>query len=190
MDEIRPLYRDWQKARGKRKTKLKETLLRRIWEHYHPRLQTFLASIPREIREDRVSEILLTVFESLETYNPDYAFSTWLYRVARNSEVDRFRRKKPQLVEWEEEIHTPEEKWETPEDIVLRKVEREELVQAMETLNPPDRELLFLTCYEEMTYKEAGRILGRPEGTVKYEMYRIKKALRKELTREVCDERA
>jgi RNA polymerase sigma factor (sigma-70 family) len=188
MDEIGRLVSEWQIARRKEKKRLKEKLLRKIWEYYHPRLRVFLASIPRENREDRVSDILLKVFESLESYNGDYAFSTWIYRIARNSEIDRFRQHKLDTVEWDETVHTPEEQGETPEKIVLRKEDRRDLNRAIRSLKSTEQELLYLAYFEELPYREISRILGRPEGTVKYEMHRIRKILKGKLEKEMSHE--
>ncbi|MDC7223477.1 MAG: sigma-70 family RNA polymerase sigma factor [Spirochaetales bacterium] len=186
MDKIGMACLEWQQARKGKKRKLEDRLFRLIWEHYHPRLQVFLSSLPPEEKEDRVSEILLKVFESLESYRGDYAFSTWLYRIARNSEIDRYRRKGPVPVEWEEEIHSPREK-ETPESLMLRQADRELLVRAMDSLKRTERELLYLAYYEELPYRDISRIVGRPVGTVKYEMHRIR-ALLKERLKEDFDE--
>ena len=188
MERIEKLWAEWNSASGRRQEKRKEILIGKIWEHYHPRLQVFLSSLPREEREDRVSEILIKVFESLGSYNPDYAFSTWIYRIARNDRIDRYRKKTPRLVEWQEEIHTPEEKGETPEEIFLQETEKELLAGAVESLKPADRELIYLACYEELPYREISRIIDRPVGTVKYEMYRIRNILREKLKEDLCYE--
>ncbi len=188
MDRIGSLWSEWNAGAGRNKKRLKENLIREIWCHYHPRLQVFLSSLPGEEREDRVSEILLKVFESLEKYNPEYAFSTWLYRIARNDQIDRYRRKSPRLVEWQEEIHSPEEERDTPEKIVLHETEKELIREAIETLRADDRELLYLAGYEELPYREISQIIGRPVGTIKYEMHRIRKELKSILKEDFCYE--
>ena len=69
----------------------RERLMEDIWKTYHSKLQVYLKQIfplTHDI-EDRVSEILLKVFDKLDDYNPKYALSTWIYRVARNSQIDK-----------------------------------------------------------------------------------------------------
>jgi RNA polymerase sigma-70 factor, ECF subfamily len=188
MAEIEDLYRQWQGcgSAGKKK-KNRERLLREIWIFYHPRLQVFLSRTGAE-REDQASEILLRAFESLENYNPDYAFSTWIYRIARNSQIDRYRRASPVLVEWDEAVHSTGEEGETPESLMLRETEKELLAEAMASLDRADRQLLYLAYFEGMTYGEISRTIGRPVGTVKYEMHRIRRLLKAKLKEDFCDE--
>jgi RNA polymerase sigma-70 factor (ECF subfamily) len=185
MDKINQLYHEWQsKKRSLSQENYRDRLLREIWQVYHPKLQVFLSSdpsCPRGDREDRASEILLRVFESLENYNPDYAFSTWIYRIARNSQIDRFRKKGPLFVDrepQESDGRGQRDGWETPESIVIGETEKSLIKSAIETLPPTQRELLFLAYYENMKYAEISQVTGLPVGTIKYNIHMIKKDLK------------
>ena len=48
----------------------------------------------KEETEDLVQEAFIKAFASLATFNDDYAFSTWLYKIAINNCIDHFRKKK------------------------------------------------------------------------------------------------
>ena len=48
----------------------------------------------KEETEDLVQEAFIKAFNSLASFNDDYAFSTWLYKIAINNSIDHFRKKK------------------------------------------------------------------------------------------------
>src|SRR6202007_3057331 len=73
-----------------------EVLVRR----YQTRI---LAHVPRmggnrDDALDLTQEIFLKVFQALDRFNPEYKFSTWLFRVAGNAAIDQLRKKKPRTV--------------------------------------------------------------------------------------------
>lgn len=176
MEIVKELYLVW---RSSKKRKDRDRLLVAIWNTYHPKLQVFLSSFPEEDREDRVSEILLYAFESLKSYNPDFAFSTWIYRVARNRHIDLLRRDKIIPLQWDDDFEWGHE--ETPEVVYLKEEEREMIEKAIQSLKSRDREILFLAYYEEMKYAEIATILEIPLGTIKYRIHEIKKRLKTDL---------
>ena len=47
----------------------------------------------REQVEDLVQEVFMKAFDNLESYNTQYAFSTWIYRIATNHTIDYLRRR-------------------------------------------------------------------------------------------------
>lgn len=147
----------------------KEELMSEIWKTYHPKLQVYLKQVFPNIRdaEDRVSEILLKVFDKLDCYNKKYALSTWIYRIARNSQIDEIRKLTLKNVEFDENTITGEN---NVENEFIKEYEKESVKKAIETLKPNERELIFLYYYEGLKYKEINNITGIPEGTLKFRM--------------------
>jgi RNA polymerase sigma-70 factor (ECF subfamily) len=163
----------------------REILVGEIWKTYHPRLQGFVENLYSGEQEscDLVSEILLRALESLDSYNSRYAFSTWIYTLARNHTVDRIRREAAsplRVVPGAEEL--PEGRDEhSPEILQMEKAGRQEVRRALRLLSDADRELVYLRFYEDMGYRQISGITGRPLGTVKYRMSEIRKILSREL---------
>ena len=60
----------------------------------------------REIIEDLLQEIFLKAFDNIASFNPDYAFSTWLYRITTNHSIDFLRKKKLKTLSLDEPIQT------------------------------------------------------------------------------------
>ena len=123
--------------------------------------------------EDIIQETFIKVYNSLASYNSEYAFSSWIYRIASNTCIDFFRLKKD-LVYYDEE--------EEFEDISLSPdkniIENEKIKIIEDAINDlPDKykELFILRHKEELRYEEISEKLNMPLGTVKTNLFRAKK---------------
>ncbi|MGL1892857.1 MAG: sigma-70 family RNA polymerase sigma factor [Spirochaetaceae bacterium] len=154
-----------EKINNKNRARIQED----IWVTYHPKLQVYLKQLFPYITDtqDKVSEILLKVFTKLDQYNPKYAFSTWIYTIARNTQIDEIRKISIQSVDIDDhEIPTDE----TPETLFMREYDQNTIRHAIGELKSYDRELIYLYYYEEQNYREISEITGVPIGTLKFRM--------------------
>lgn len=176
-DKIRELHGKWRKTGS---NALREELFHLLWEKYHPRLQVYAGQfrIKGEDAVDAASEILIAVMETIGRYNDRYAFSTWLYTIARNQMIDRLRRKNPLLEEYEDR-YSPAGP--TPETQAIDREEKKLIGEALSRLADSDRELVYLHFYEELKYREISDVTGMPLGTVKFRMSEIRKELERDL---------
>ncbi|WP_138429729.1 RNA polymerase sigma factor [Fodinibius saliphilus] len=143
----------------------------------------------REQVEDLVQEAFVKAFDNLNTYNTNYAFSTWLYRIATNHTIDYLRKKKLKTLsiddpvktkDGEMEMQLPDESASTDRDII--KKQRKKIVQnAIKELPEKYRKVIELRHMEEKSYKEIADILDSPLGTVKAHIFRARELLYKEL---------
>lgn len=160
----------------------KESLFQEIWTLYHSRLQVYILNLYQgdEDVTDVVSEILLKTFEKIHTYNSSYAFSTWIYSLARYFVIDLMRKKR---VSGESLSGLEFTDTYSPEILQMKSVERDLIRQAVSELDSVDREMVFLHFYEELKYKDISEITGIPEGTIKYRMSESRKKLKPVLKR-------
>lgn len=160
----------------------KEELMKHIWVTYHPKLQVYLKQMFPKItdQEDRASEILLKIFDKLDSYNSKYALSTWIYRIARNSQIDEIRKLSIKSVNIDDH-DIPDT--DTPEDQYIQEYDQREIKKAISKLKPHERELIYLYYYEEQNYREISRITGIPEGTLKYRMFCSRRKIRSMIER-------
>lgn len=143
----------------------------------------------REQVEDLVQEAFVKAFDNLNTYSTNYAFSTWLYRIATNNTIDYLRKKKLNTLSidkpmktksGEMEMQLPDESASTDRDII--KKQRKKIVQnAIADLPEKYRKVIELRHMEEKTYKEISDILDKPLGTVKAHIFRARELLYKAL---------
>ncbi len=89
-------------------------LLEEIWNRYHRRLILFVRPMVKGDAEDLVQDIMLRVCRNIHTYRPSYAFSTWIYTIARNACLNHLEKKR--RITWTDEMDAfPSEPDRSPE---------------------------------------------------------------------------
>jgi RNA polymerase sigma-W factor len=139
--------------------------------------------------EDLTQEAFIKAFNSLSSFNEDYAFSTWLYKIASNNCIDYFRKRKLQTYsldkplqykdsELQHEIPDPDL---NPEKSILASERSKIIKEAIESLPKKYYTAIVLRHTEEKTYEEIAEILNLPLGTVKARIFRAREMLNKAL---------
>lgn len=179
MDQIRKKFLIWETNKN---SASKDDLLQEIWKVYHPKLQVYLSQFNhgKNNTADIVSDILIKVFESISFYKSGYSFSTWIYTLARNHQIDLLRKKTLLTDNIDDHVLFDSN---TPESIMVESINQNMVREAVSCLSSIDREIIYLHYYEEMKYKEISMITGIPVGTIKYRMSENKKKLKRELER-------
>lgn len=151
-------------------------------ERYHVGLVQHLFNITRDGHnaEDLAQEAFIKAYEKLAQYNADYAFSTWLYKIADNMAYRQIKQLKPttDIADIQEMI--PDEKPSAGEQ-VDRDRNRSAVRRAVETLPVDYRQVVTLYYFDNCSYEEIAEIVERPIGTVRTWLHRAKDQLRKEL---------
>jgi RNA polymerase sigma-70 factor (ECF subfamily) len=126
----------------------------------------------REAAEDAVQEVWIKVYRSLATFDERARFSTWLYRVTRNTCLDQLRagRRRPVPVD-------PLDAVPAPGDLADEVALSASVETALRALAPEDREAFSAVALFELSYAEAAEVLGVPVGTVKSRVFRARRAL-------------
>lgn len=135
--------------------------------------------------EDLTFEAFGKAFSNLHVYSTEFAFSTWLYRIATNNCIDFLRKQKgihfsiDQTMEQEPEMNNLRLKSNVPnpeEDMIIK--QREMLLHTfVDQLKPNYRELIVLRYFNEYSYEEIAKTLALPLGTVKVNLFRARKML-------------
>ncbi len=143
----------------------------------------------KEQVNDLVQEAFVKAFDNLNTYSTNYAFSTWLYRIATNHTIDYLRKKKLKTLSIDEPVKTRdgemqmqlEDKTAGTDRNIIRK-QRQDMVQgAIEDLPPKYRKVIEMRHMEEKSYQEIADVLDLPLGTVKAHIFRARELLYKAL---------
>lgn len=136
--------------------------------------------------EDLTIEAFGKAFNNIHSYNSQYAFSTWLYRIAKNNCVDYIRRKKNSTysldpIGFEEGGQLPDQELKStildPEERFIKEEKAEMLQKVIRQLKPRYSMLIRLRYYQELNYEEISRELDIPLGTVKAQLFRSRKLL-------------
>ncbi len=109
------------------------------------------------------------------------SFQRWLYRIARNLSISRYRTLRLFQTSFDEAHHQPVS---SAEAAYMQQEERETMLSLMQRLPEGERRVLGLLYFENMSYQQAAELLGIPEKKVDNLAYRGKKKLREWLRRE------
>jgi RNA polymerase sigma-70 factor, ECF subfamily len=122
--------------------------------------------------EDVAQEVWIKVYRSLSTFDERARFSTWLYRVTRNTCLDAVRagKRRPVPTDFADTISAPGD---LADDVTLTAA----VESAMRTLMPEDREAFSAVALFGLSYAEAAEQLGVPAGTVKSRVFRARRTL-------------
>ncbi len=136
--------------------------------------------------DDLTMETFAKAFSNLSKYTPDYAFSTWLYRIALNHGIDFIRRRRIEVVSIHqnpnaqhgdlEEMELPAEQPD-PEQGYVKKQRNAIMKEAVKKMSHKYRLLVELRYFEELSYEEIAERMQLPLGTVKAQLFRARSLL-------------
>jgi RNA polymerase sigma-70 factor (ECF subfamily) len=137
--------------------------------------------------DDLTIEAFGKAFRNLRQYTPQYAFSTWLFKIASNNCIDFIRKKKMNesislnLTDISEQGDDLSEllpsSSRTPEEEIIRQQKIEALREIINKMKPTYRKLIELRYYDEKSYEEIACELDLPLGTVKAKLFRAREFL-------------
>lgn len=135
--------------------------------------------------EDLTIEAFGKAFKNLHQYTPNFAFSTWLFKIATNNCIDFIRKRKANLISIdqpdEETDKTPSQNLEAevpdPEESLINSQKERLLKELINKLKPRYRRLIELRYFEELSYEEIAEELELPLGTVKAQLFRARELL-------------
>lgn len=133
--------------------------------------------------DDLTIEAFGKAFNRLKQYSPNYAFSTWLFKIASNNCIDFIRKKRIKLTSMDSGIKTDEGETmyidarstaKDPEQEVMHNQKVKHMRELVSKLKPRYRILVEKRYFEELSYEEISQELDLPLGTVKAQLFRAR----------------
>ncbi|MFI5207110.1 MAG: RNA polymerase sigma factor [Gemmatimonadales bacterium] len=173
----------------------KEAAYRELLRRYERPVFSLIYRMVRDraLAEDLAQDSFVKVLNALESYRPEYKFSSWVFKIANNVAIDQLRRRELDTLSLDGAPHarTRDEveatalqavdRTETP----LAELESRELgsriEQAIARLRPEYRSCILLRHVEGRSYEEIAETLDLPLGTVKTYIHRARHELREYL---------
>ncbi len=142
-----------------------------------------------EDARDLAQEIFIKVFSLLDRYDEEYAFSSWLFRIATNHCIDYLRRNRLRFLSLDGSTRSDDEEIELqlpdsgprPDTVLQRKEALERLDEIITELPPHYRVITLLRHDQELSYEEIANILDLPLGTVKARIHRARNMIQQML---------
>ena len=146
-----------------------------------------LSNMNKEDAEDTLQEIFIKTYRNLNEFDINFKFSSWLYRIAHNTAISFFRKKKTSLQTFSWEEKDLNNLFKSPlnlENTNIQKLTYQQILKIINSLPLKYKEVLILKFFEDKDYREISDILHKPMGTVATLINRAKISLRQELKKE------
>jgi RNA polymerase sigma-70 factor (ECF subfamily) len=169
----------------------------KIYAAYQPKIRRYLAYLVGEDEaEDLTQEVFVKVNRAIKTFRGESRLSTWLYRIATNTGIDRIRSSPFKRITHEGLLTVSLEKGEAEFDVknvwtgeklpsseqeLVRKQMNECIKDFIEKLPENYRTVLVLSELQVISNREIAEILGVTVGTVKIRLHRAREKLKEEL---------
>ncbi|MFI5151267.1 MAG: RNA polymerase sigma factor [Bacteroidia bacterium] len=136
--------------------------------------------------DDLTIEAFGKAFKRLDQYTPNFAFSTWLFKIATNNCIDHIRKKKNNTFSIDKPFQDDEGGEMTmdlrseqldPEEKVMKKQKVMMMREVVDKLKPRYKMLIEMRYFEELSYEEIAEKLELPLGTVKAQLFRAREFL-------------
>ncbi|MEM7103361.1 MAG: RNA polymerase sigma factor [Bacteroidota bacterium] len=150
-----------------------------IFDRYADRLFLYFRQMTGDsyLSEDLTQNVFEGVIRSRHAYEERGAFKSWLFRIAKNVLIVHARKQKGRY-------NVGLNGFDVAEEIPIDNREeyseqKKQLLKAMEKLKTEHREIIMLTKFENLNYKEVAEIIGISETGVKARVFRAMKSLKK-----------
>jgi len=140
----------------------------------------------QEDAEDLTIEAFSKAFKNLPKFNPDFTFSTWLFRIATNNCIDFIRKKRLNTTSIDTTFQDDggdemrmdiKDRDLNPQEAAIRD-QKIALIRAIVTKLPPKYQVLVkLRYFDELSYEEIAGEIDAPLGTVKAQLHRARELL-------------
>lgn len=151
-----------------------------IYRRYATPLKRFIIGMchDEDLADDIVADTFYKAIKNIDSFKEGNIF-TWLCSIAKNTLLNSLKRKDSQNISLYDESFTEPASPDRVEDDVIRKESRIEVYKLMQTLEPAERDVMYLRIFGELSYGEIGEILGRTENWTRVTFFRSKEKLKR-----------
>jgi len=140
-----------------------------LFRHFAPRIKSYCMRLGADASaaEEITQEAMVSIWRNAGQFDPSRASpSTWIFTIARNLVIDRFRKSRRPQFDFNDPALVPDDQ--LPPDRLIEQTELQDNVrQIIDTLSSNERNVLMLSFFENVSHFEISRRLSLPVGTVK-----------------------
>jgi RNA polymerase sigma-70 factor (ECF subfamily) len=152
-----------------------------LFRRYQLPLYVYVFELVRDEQTslDLVQETFIAAARHIGGLRDDAKFGSWLFGIAHQKCIQRWRRRRREEMLREEIPEAPDEFDDGPDDLLIRREQETEFMNLLNQLPLPQRAVLLLHFIEDFSLEEIARITETQLGTVKSRLHYAKQALRK-----------
>ena len=175
MDEDKKLYQEFLDGN-------KETFEKLITK-YKTDLIYFIYKYVKNVEtaEDIFQDTIIYLLDKKEIYNFKYSFKTFIYIVAKSRALNYLKQNENIEIVTEDDIYVEEE---LLEDIIISKERKEKMKKVISRMKEEYQMVVYLCLIENLSYEDAGKIMGKTTSQIKNLIHRARIKLRKLLIEE------
>lgn len=168
-----------------------------IIQKYQSPLANYVGRMVKEneLALDITQEVFIKAYSALPSYRKEYKFKTWLFKIASNTVIDYWRKKKIKATSIDQHFNldgdavpfqVPSKSHSVDKTVELDAV-RERIETLLDKLPVNLKELFVWRHINDLSYEEMAEIKGIPVGTIKNRVFQAKEILRTYLERDRWD---
>lgn len=162
-----------------------ELEFQKIYDAFRPKILRYLTRLTGEHEaEDLTQEVFVKVNQGLNTFRGESKLSTWIYKIATNTALDRMRSPSFQRIDRKERSKEVESDVEYKSPSVVEELIRDEMNTCIrdfiENLAANYKAVIVLSEIEGLKNQEIAKVLGVPIDTVKIRLHRAREKLKNE----------
>lgn len=148
-----------------------------LFERYHRQLFGFYYRMcsDAELSEDLVQNLFLRMIKYRHTFKGDGQYRSWMFQMARNLLADHYRKNKKMV---KDDFAEVDRLWQDEAQKKNQDEQIQTLEKAMQYLSDDKRELLVLSRYQGLRYREIAELKATTEANIKVRVYRAIKELK------------
>jgi len=156
-----------------------------LYDYYLPKIYRFVLFkvSHKQQAEDITQQTFMKAWENVRTYKPQgYTFGSWLYRIARNSVIDYYRKNEPQV---DIEEVSPEALG-IDSSLIAKlevKLDWEKILTAIGGLSEVEQDVLIMRFVEDLPHSDVAKAVQKSENAVKVIQHRALKKLKETLSK-------
>ncbi|NJO31911.1 MAG: sigma-70 family RNA polymerase sigma factor [Rhodospirillales bacterium] len=139
-----------------------------LYEHYAPRLKSYLVRLGGgDLAEEMAQEVMLTIWRKAQLFDPTKASaSTWIFTIARNCFIDRWRREmRPEFDPADPFLVV--EKWPSADDELAARQSENQVRTALTSLPSEQAKVIEMSFFQDKPHSVIAAEMDLPLGTVK-----------------------
>ncbi len=150
-----------------------------LFEKYHVKLYNFFLRLTqnKDLSNDLTQNVFRRIISYRESYDTQWKFRSWMYQIARNVHLKHYQENKFLISDFHEPEHIEQDNKSAIEENEFETRKRT-LHEALRQLSPEQREIIELSRFQGLKYKEISDITGNTVTAIKVKVHRAMHKLR------------